>query len=223
MTEEEWLDADQPSAMIEFVTEDRLLGTDRKLRLAACAFCRRHWKMLPDPRSRRMVEVAEDYADGLASAERLSAVQADAIAATGVNYGEWQSIHGSYLHAANAAWWLGQVETPFDVGYVADKCFGVTVCDPDDPEEEDPFQAELLRDVFGNPLQPVAFDPDWKSGDVVALARAIYDDRAFDRLPILADALIDAGCDDEQILEHCRGPGPHVRGCWVVDLVLGKE
>ena len=62
-----------------------------------------------------------------------------------------------------------------------------------------------------------------RSTDAVGVARAIYDDRAFDRLPILADALMDAGCDDEQILAHCRGPGPHVRGCWVVDLVLGKE
>jgi hypothetical protein len=58
---------------------------------------------------------------------------------------------------------------------------------------------------------------------VVSLAWGIYDDRAFDRMPILADALQDAGCDDEQILDHCRGPGRHLRGCWVVDLVLAKE
>jgi hypothetical protein len=58
---------------------------------------------------------------------------------------------------------------------------------------------------------------------VARLARGIYDDRAFDRLPILADALEDAGCHDTAILDHCRQPGPHVRGCWVVDLLLGKE
>jgi hypothetical protein len=81
----------------------------------------------------------------------------------------------------------------------------------------------LIRDLFANPFRPVAFDPRWRTSDVVGLARAIYDDRAFDRLPILADALMDAGCDDEQILAHCRSDGPHVRGCWVVDLVLGKE
>jgi len=68
----------------------------------------------------------------------------------------------------------------------------------------------------------VAADPAWLTPTVASLARGIYTDRAFDRLPILADALQDAGCDSADILGHCRGPGPHVRGCWVVDLVLGK-
>ena len=81
----------------------------------------------------------------------------------------------------------------------------------------------VLRDIFGNPFRPVAFDPRWQTSDVVGLARAIYDDKAFERMPILADALMDAGCEKEQIIAHCRGDGPHVRGCWVVDLVLGKE
>jgi hypothetical protein len=83
--------------------------------------------------------------------------------------------------------------------------------------------AILVRDVFRSPFRPVAFDPRWRTADVTGLARAIYEDRAFDRLPVLADALMDAGCADEQIIGHCRGPGPHVRGCWVVDLLLGKE
>jgi hypothetical protein len=84
-------------------------------------------------------------------------------------------------------------------------------------------QSDLVRDIFGNPFRPVAFDPRWRTSDVVGLAQAIYDDKAFERMPILADALMDAGCEDEQIIGHCRGKGPHVRGCWVVDLVLGKE
>ena len=84
-------------------------------------------------------------------------------------------------------------------------------------------QAVLLRDIFGDPFRPVAFDPRWRTADVTELARAIYEDRTFDRMPMLADALMDAGCADEQIIGHCRGDGPHVRGCWVVDLVLGKE
>ena len=58
------------------------------------------------------------------------------------------------------------------------------------------------------------------SADVVGLARTIYADRAFDRLPLLADALMDAGCADEQVLGHCREAGPHARGCWVVDMIL---
>ena len=81
----------------------------------------------------------------------------------------------------------------------------------------------LIRDVFGNPFRHVAFDPRWRTADTVGLARGIYEERAFDRLPLLADALMDAGCDEDQLLAHCRSDGPHVRGCWVVDLVLGKE
>ena len=84
-------------------------------------------------------------------------------------------------------------------------------------------QADLLRDIFGNPFRPVTLNPAWRTGNVTALAQSIYDDRAFDRMPILADALEDAGCDNADILNHCRQPGEHVRGCWVVDLVLGKE
>jgi hypothetical protein len=81
----------------------------------------------------------------------------------------------------------------------------------------------LLRCIFGNPFRPVAVDPSWLTSDVVALAEGIYQDRAFDRMPILADALQDAGCEHEDVLNHCRQPGEHVRGCWVVDLLLGKK
>ena len=85
---------------------------------------------------------------------------------------------------------------------------------------------DLLRDVFGNPFRWTLLDPSWlawNDGTVHKIAQAIYDERAFDRLPILADALEDAGCDDADILRHCREPGEHVRGCWVIDLLLGKE
>src|SRR5262249_27365406 len=85
-------------------------------------------------------------------------------------------------------------------------------------------QCSLLRDIFGPlPFHPVTLNPAWRTSNVTALAQSIYDDRAFDRLPILADALEDAGCDNADILNHCRQPGEHVRGCWVVDLVLGKS
>jgi hypothetical protein len=83
--------------------------------------------------------------------------------------------------------------------------------------------SHLLQDIFGNPFRPVTADPEWLTATAVALAQTIYAERAFDRLPILADALEDAGCDNADILAHCRGDGPHVRGCWVVDLILGKE
>jgi hypothetical protein len=84
-------------------------------------------------------------------------------------------------------------------------------------------QAELLRCIFGNPFSPVTPEPAWRTSNAVGLAQAIYDDRAFDRMPILSDALEDAGCTNEGILNHCRQPGVHVRGCWVIDLILGKE
>ena len=81
----------------------------------------------------------------------------------------------------------------------------------------------LIRDVFGNPFRPVAFDPSWRSSTVVALASQMYESRDFGAMPILADALQDTGCENEDILGHCRGPGPHVRGCWLVDTLLTKE
>ncbi|WP_246523278.1 hypothetical protein [Gemmata palustris] len=87
----------------------------------------------------------------------------------------------------------------------------------------EPFESlPHFRDIFGNPFRPVVFSPSWRTSTVVALASQMYESRDFSAMPILADALQDAGCDSADILDHCRGPGPHVRGCWVVDLVLGK-
>jgi hypothetical protein len=82
--------------------------------------------------------------------------------------------------------------------------------------------AEPLRCVIGDPVHSVTADLSWLTSTVVNLARQVYDSHDFSPMPILADALQDAGCDNPDVLEHCRGPGPHVRGCWVVDLVLGK-
>ena len=119
----------------------------------------------------------------------------------------------------NMAWWdwfpiyLGTASTPGS----PDELFAT--------EYEACFRQNLpvLRCIVGNPFRPATLDPSWLTSTVVALARGIYEDRAFDRMTILADALQDAGCDSEDVLNHCRGPGPHVRGCWVVDLVLGKS
>jgi hypothetical protein len=84
-------------------------------------------------------------------------------------------------------------------------------------------QCQIVRDIFGNPFHPITFDPSWLTSTVLALARQMYDSRDFSAMPILGDALMDAGCSNEPILEHCRGPGPHVRGCWVCDLCLNKS
>jgi hypothetical protein len=91
-------------------------------------------------------------------------------------------------------------------------------------KQERDYQSALLRDVFGNPLCSVAFDPAWRTSTVTALASQVYESRDFSAMPILADALQDAGCDSDDVLNHCRdGKQVHVRGCWVIDLVLGKE
>jgi hypothetical protein len=84
-------------------------------------------------------------------------------------------------------------------------------------------QTDLLRDIVGNPFRPVTFSPRWRTSTAVAIARGMYESRDFGAMPILADALQDAGCEAEAILTHCRDAQQvHVRGCWVVDLVLGK-
>jgi hypothetical protein len=83
---------------------------------------------------------------------------------------------------------------------------------------------DLLRDIFGNPFRPVPFDPKWRTSTAVLLAKQMYESRDFSPMPILADALQDAGCGNPDILNHCRDTSlTHVRGCWVVDLVLGKS
>jgi hypothetical protein len=89
-------------------------------------------------------------------------------------------------------------------------------------EEERRLLSAILRDIFGNPFRPVTINPSWLTSTVFTLAQQIYDSRDFSAMPILADALQDAGCDNEDILDHCRQPGEHVRGCWLVDLLIGR-
>jgi hypothetical protein len=88
--------------------------------------------------------------------------------------------------------------------------------------DETSRQAGTVREIFGNPFRPVAFDPRWRTPQAVALARAMYDDRRFEDMPLLADALEEAGCGSEALLQHCRDGGVHVRGCWAIDAVLGR-
>jgi len=91
------------------------------------------------------------------------------------------------------------------------------------PAIDERMLPDLLRDIFGNPFRPVAFSPEWRTTTAVAIAQGMYDSRDFGHMPVLADALQDAGCEVPEIIDHCRGPGPHVRGCWVVDGILGKS
>jgi hypothetical protein len=119
--------------------------------------------------------------------------------------------------------WANAQLTAFAFGYANDE---PPACLPGSEELRDEhlrLQAQIFRDIVGDPFEPVAFDPRWRTEDTLGLARGIYEDRAFARLPLLADALMDAGCADDRLIGHCRSAGPHTRGCWAIDLVLGKE
>ena len=222
MTEAEWLAATDPLPMLVLI---RSRAGDRKLRLFAVACCRSMFATVQvNPWDRDAVVTAERYADGLTDldelAEAASSTTSDWTAAFAC--AEAASVESAFAaaeHASgNAAWEVGsQIASRNDVD------------EDDNPVTvvarlgEMALQASLARDIFGNPLRPVVVDPGWLTETAVGIARGIYDDRAFERMPILADALQDAGCEDEQVLSHCREPGTHVRGCWVVDLVLGKS
>jgi hypothetical protein len=212
--------------------------SDRKLRLFFCACCRRIWSYMLDERSRKAVEVAERFCDGLATQAELFAAGNGAREAA-------QLTNSSEARVAWSAAWVAEhassVRLPVSSVLSADALVNATLQMQIDygremriaselskrlDRKEKRTEAELLRHIVGNPFHQVSVDSRWcawNDGTVPKLTQSIYADQGFDRLPILADALEDAGCDNADILAHCRGPGPHVRGCWVVDLILGKS
>jgi hypothetical protein len=159
------------------------------------------------PTSLRFGEYDEKFPDGY-SDEGHATLAADATL---------YSAHAerASTYASEAAALRSGGEDDYSVMMMAYICPGYPV--------ERAAQADLLRCIIGNPFHSITFDSARLTGKVIPLAQAIYDGRAFDRMPELADALERAGCDNAEILAHCRGPGPHVRGCWVVDLLLGKQ
>jgi hypothetical protein len=193
MTEAEWLALRDPTTAVMFLDGK---GQDRKLRLFAVACCRHGLQCMIDTRCRKAVEIAELYADGLATEEerRLCRLQIDPVWGESTAFAAWASDH-----SVNA----------------------MAICE----QQRQTYvnHLHLLHDIFGNPFRPVTINPAWLTLKVTTLAQAIYNDRGFDKMPALADALEEAGCDNQDVLSHCRGPGPHVKGCWVVDLVLAKE
>jgi hypothetical protein len=184
---------------------------ERQLRLFAAACCRRVLDLLPDARSRHAVDVFERHAEGLAGAGELRAALVQAWSA-GENAASYLASEEPFLVAFRAALDRARAAHPERV-------------DPGREKAEVAAQCDLLRDVC-NPFHPGILDdgvPSWNGGAVPRLARAVYDGRRFEDLPILADALEEAGCTDAELLAHCRGPGPHARGCWALDLVLGRD
>jgi hypothetical protein len=225
MTEQEWAACTDPMRMLAFIREK---ASDRKLRQFAFACCRRIWHLLTDARSRAAVETAERYADGhvnpgVLRTAWLAACEAAETTppASGPLEGRRAPILAAEAAAATAhrtrGCARGAAGRVFSTVY-----YGEGLYDEARRAAERAAHLALVRCVFNNPFRPVAAAPAWLTTTVVALAQAVYDDRVFDYLPVLADALEDAGCTDEAILSHCRDQGPHVRGCWVVDLILGK-
>jgi hypothetical protein len=217
MTEVEWLAATDPTPMLGFLGDE---ASGRKRRLFGCACCRRVWDHLERKPSRGAVEAAEAFADGSLDTTRLRAARKAARNAANAIAKKQALFNHQAISAAHAVLEVCWPEFPGDRGaaYEVAQRFAA----PPAVARELQAQAVLLRDIFGNPFRPVTADPAWLTDTVVQFARGIYDERAFDRMPILADALQDAGCENADVLDHCRGPGPHARGCWVVDLVLGK-
>jgi hypothetical protein len=209
-------------------------ATGRKLRLFFCACCRRVWQMVKDRRFHDCVMVYERLIEGWATRKEWAEVSHDALMAPRPDGGFTDPTFLGMVVAAG----LPGIESPHVAYNILDLIqFLFTIpaaanTNVNSPEwfaavaDEQAAECSLLRDIFGNPFRPVLIDPailTWNSDTLRSLARAIYDECAFDRLPVLADALEEAGCTNADILNHCRQPGEHVRGCWVLDLLLGKE
>ncbi|VTR95537.1 Uncharacterized protein OS=Sorangium cellulosum (strain So ce56) GN=sce5710 PE=4 SV=1 [Gemmata massiliana] len=214
MTEAEWLACADPTPMHNFLclglkVSRTKLGR-RKLRLHACSCGRRVWHLLNN-QSHRAIEVAERFAEGLATTTELEKM--------------WRRVCDSVTCGTACAPISVAIAQTASVGQAVAALAAVRQRQGKYEEArcaENKAQADLVRDIFGNPFRPVVVDSSWLTSDVLALATGVYEGRVFDRMPILADALQDAGCDNEDVLSHCRGDGLHVRGCWVVDLLLGK-
>ncbi len=230
MTEQEWLACTNLPNQMMGCLGDR--PNERQLRLFACAMVRQVWHLLTDRRSQAVVEVAERFADGLASPVELDDARSEAEQASELL--DRSPMGGYSPKAATAASLTGVVE---DFNAVVFDAYIAVTCSRGHKTAGAMYrsQTDLLRDIFRNPFRPLpAIDPAWKAwndGVVPRLAASVYEGRQLPQgtldagwLAILADALEEAGCADREMLEHCREPGlVHVRGCWVVDLILKKE
>jgi hypothetical protein len=228
MTEAEWLGCEEAKRMLGLL--ERILNfrqradrdarsrglappqkaSDRKLRLFGCAWCRWLRAEAHDDVCRHAVEVAERFADGQATADELAAAHQP--------LRDRANLHRERFHEWSRAEKYAYEATFPSAGEAGRGPVRYTR-KPGEPAR----QVALLRELFGNPFRPAVVDLSWLTPTVTALARVIYDERSFEDMPILADALEEAGCTDTALLEHLRGTGPHARGCWVLDSFLGKS
>jgi hypothetical protein len=241
MTEAEWLAATDPKEILGFFGD---MASDRKLRHFAIACCRCSEPLTSNKDHRNALEISCRYADGLATDDELEIAYQRAndfaCGIYGLAYGKSEQETRRWAEATAVANALADPKRM--VSCAVDAAWMIHRAAEHDPNER---LTQLLKDICRNPFRPIAFgtpwfdlqvtkrvvfpffpvsaDPSWLTSDVRALAEGIYQNRAFDRMPILADALQDAGCYNDDILNHCRQPGEHVRGCWCVDLLLGKS
>lgn len=208
MTPQDWLACEAPDQMLLFLTA---AASDRKLRLFACGCCRRLGDLLPEGPSRHAVEASERFADGEINADELQrhwAIVRRLVAGDEARTGGWNRLTKAEMEARDAtrsgAWSAAH-------SVVADS-----------HHDERQAQCDLVRDIF-HPFHPMASQPAWFTEEVKSLTQEMYRERIFGQMPTLADALMKAGCQAADILDHCRGSGPHVRGCWVIDLLTGRK
>ncbi len=246
MTETEWLTAREAIPMLDFLHTGIIALVDelptkrerdemraflqgnarrRKFGLLGCACCRHLWGILLDHRSRSAVEVFEQSLDGHASDGELQIANSEAIAARNAIRSS-RGVAANTIHTRRRAAHVVYAAIEYECYEVMDESgraatwAGISAT----LTEARSFQADTIRDIFGNPFRPVAVEPAWLTSTVVAIANQMYESRDFSAMPILADALQDAGCDNDDIMNHCRDEKQtHVRGCWVIDLILGKE
>ena len=225
MTEDDWLRIDLPHALFQATANHRdgsARERRRKRMLLACACCRRVWELFEDEKLKRAIELVERDADNHAFTQELATSHDEILRV--VNHLGWALHHSGRQYVAVHA--TCNVDVPLVFSTVR---LMVQHRDPYGVEQakllaaEKAAQSALIRDVFGNPFRPATFSPDWLTSTVVALAQHMYESRDFSAMPILADALQDAGCDNADVLDHCRKEGEHGRGCWVVDLVMDKQ
>lgn len=226
--------------------------SERKWKLFLVACCRRILHLVPTQESVHVVEVTEKVAEGLAKKDELTEVVKTFMDACDIDkirrdaeQRPWKSEEREAINAISrvfrseragrdgtpqaaasawAMWYLAQWFSALSVHRVGQRKM-IQVFEEGQAREQ-ARQAELLRDIMGNPFRAMRLDPSWlawNEGVVRRLAEMIYQERAFDRLGILADALEDAGCDNADLLAHCRAEALHDRGCWLLDLILGRE
>jgi hypothetical protein len=231
MTASEWLTSSDPESMLKMILAD---ASERQLRLFACACARYHWSDFDHARSREAIEVTERFADGLATEREhqsaSNAARAVAKAITWTISEGWYNPRGRLSSLRALARDASQRRIKNSITQAVRVTLQLAYFDGKHGASMARLKELLccyLRDIFSSQVAhihpPDAIVLARNDHAVRHVAQSIYEDRDFARMPILGDALEDAGCDEEAILAHCRGAGPHVRGCWVLDLILGKN